>query len=111
MASGESISVHELKTLTAVLFDKLTRAGFDTIPVSHRFYWSVFPADAFSIDRPELVMSDIADDLDDLRGEVSDDESGLSLGMPWHALHHLAGIFSAMAAATLEPETVRGSAQ
>ena len=111
MMDSESISVRELKNLTAALFDKLTENGFETISLSQGSYWSVFPADAFSIDRPELVMSDIADDIHDLRDEVSDQESPLSLGMPWHALHHLAGIFSAIAAATLEPETARGGTQ
>lgn len=109
MADHQVISVHELKHLTTALFDKLTKSGFDTIEVRESFYWSVFPADAFSIEKPELVMSDIADDLHDLRGEVTDEESPLSLGHPWHALHHLAGICAAMAAVTMESGPAGGS--
>lgn len=110
MADMETVSVPELRGLTAALFDKLAETGCETVAVSRGFYWSVFPADAFSIERPELVMADVADDLDDLRKEIRDPESLLSSGVPWHALHHLAGIFSAMAAATLEPRVAGGTA-
>lgn len=106
----ETISVRELKGLTVALFDKLAEIGLETVSVSRASYWSVFPADAFSIDRPELVMSAVTDDLHDLRNEASDPESLLSLGSPWHALHHLAGIFSAMASATLESDAAEGNA-
>jgi len=97
MAGGESISVREVRSLALAIFDKLSEAGVETIRVDQNFYWSVFPTEAFSVEEPELVLSDVADDLLDLRAEATTEVSSF-----WHALHHLSGVCSAMAAATLD---------
>ncbi|MEQ1955343.1 hypothetical protein [Mesorhizobium sp. CN2-181] len=108
MSDRQTISVREVRKIALAVFDKLAASGIETIEVGRATYWSVFPTDIFSAEKPDLVVSDIADDLGDLRDEIGDPESPLSLGLPWHALHHLAGICSALAAATIEPSLSEG---
>jgi hypothetical protein len=110
MNQRQVISVEEVRSLATTIFDKLAEAGIGTVMIDQTAYWSVFPAEAFSPEEPNLVLSDVADDLADLRAETEKPDSPLSLGLPWHALHHLAGICSAMAAGTLKlPDERQGA--
>ena len=108
MDERQTISVQEVRNLALEIFDRISASGIDTVDIDQSIYWSVFPADAFSIEKPDPVLYDLEDDLADLRSEVTDPESPVALGSPWHALHHLAGVCSALAAATLEPSFAQG---
>jgi hypothetical protein len=106
MSERQTISVQEVRNLALKIFDRISASGIDKVDIDQPLYWSVFPADAFSIEKPGPVLYDLEDDLTDLRSEVADPDSPVTLGYPWHALHHLAGVCSALAAATLEPSFV-----
>jgi hypothetical protein len=108
MTDRQTISVQEVRGLALAIFDRISASGIELVEIDQPTYWSVFPADVFSIEKPDLVLSDIEDDLTDLRSEASDSDAPVSLGSPWHALHHLAGICSALAAGTMEPSFVAG---
>jgi hypothetical protein len=102
MQDRQIISVQEVRGLALAIFDRLLASGIETVTIGQPVYWSVFPTEVFSVQKPDLVLSDVADDLEDLRAETRDADSPLSLGFPWHALHHFAGICSAMAAGTMD---------
>ena len=101
MGRRQTISVQEVRALASTIFDRMSAAGIETVEIERPNYWSVFPTEVFSIEKPQLVLSDVKDDLADLRSEAGDTDSLASLGSPWHALHHLAGICSALAAVTV----------
>jgi len=111
MTDRQTISVQEVRSLALAIFDRISASGIEMVEIGQPIYWSVFPTDVFSIEKPDLVLSDIEDDLTDLRSEAGDSDSSVSLGSPWHALHHLAGICSALAAGTMEPSFVEGRHQ
>lgn len=106
MNNRQTVSVKEVRDLALIVFDKILASGIDTVDIDRSVYWSVFPTEVFSIEKPDLVLSDVEDDLTDLRSETSDSDSPVSIGLPWHALSHLAGICSALAVTTLEPRLV-----
>ena len=108
MDGRQTISVKEVRNLALSVFDKVLASGIETIDIDRPFYWSVFPTEVFSIEKPDLVLSDAKDDLTDLRSKSSDSDSPLSLGLPWHALNHLAGICSALAASALKAPPLEG---
>lgn len=111
MNGREAISIEDVRSLFIGVFDRISASGIHSVEIERATYWSVFPADIFAIEKPGPVLSDVVDDLSDLRSEIADPESPAAVGTPWHSLHHLAGLCSVLAAATLEPGSVRrGSA-
>lgn len=108
MDNRQTVSVQEVRDLALIVFDKILASGIDTVDIDQAVYWSVFPTEVFSTEKPDLGLSAVEDDLMDLRSEANDSGSPVSLGMPWHALSHLAGICSALSAGTLKPPLAEG---
>jgi hypothetical protein len=97
-----SIELSELKALTNRLFETLEQAGVDRIPVTQNQYWTVFVSEAFgSGEAPEPTMSDVLDDLADLRSEVMQEDPETTL-VAWHAFEHLSGLMKFVARADLD---------
>ncbi|MCR5856007.1 hypothetical protein [Mesorhizobium sp. J428] len=86
MSGRQAIMIEEVRQLAIGIFDKISASGIDSVEIDQPTYWSVFPADMFLVDKPNVVLSDVEDDLADLRSEVVDAESLSALGTPWHAL-------------------------
>ncbi|NGN40661.1 hypothetical protein G6N74_06255 [Mesorhizobium sp. CGMCC 1.15528] len=98
----KSIELSELKALTNRLFESLEHAGVDRIPVTQNQYWTVFVSEAFgSAEPPQATMSDVLDDLADLRSEVTDEDQETTL-IAWHAFEHLSGLMKFVAHADLD---------
>ncbi|MEI5677529.1 MULTISPECIES: hypothetical protein [unclassified Mesorhizobium] len=98
----KSIELSELKALTNRLFESLEQAGIDRIPVKQNLYWTVFVSEAFgSAEPPQATMSDVLDDLADLRSEVVGQSSETTL-IAWHAFEHLSGLMKFVAQADLD---------
>ena len=103
MTADHGISLQELKELTAALFSRMEKAGLGEVRVKQPTYWKVFPSDIFASSQPLPMIADLVDDLADLRAEIREADSTTSVGIFWHALGHLSGVLSVLAAIEIEP--------
>lgn len=111
MDLDKSIRLSELRTLANGLFDILEEKGIDLIPVTQGSYWTVFFSEAFSSDSPPApTMSDVWDDLMDLRSEVVN-QTPDGIVTFWHAFEHLSGLMKFIAHADLERQLVPARSQ
>ncbi|SON57368.1 hypothetical protein HDIA_3827 [Hartmannibacter diazotrophicus] len=100
---GEAISLEEIKNASVALLTRMQMAGLSEVKVAgdQAHYWKVFPSEIFSPSEPSPVKGGVSDDLGDLRKEMEQRDSAYSLGSFWHALNHLSGILSVLAAKDL----------
>lgn len=94
-----TIEIAELRSLSDRLFELLERRGVNQIAVGTDHFWQVFFEDAFDLNTtPTPVVGSISDCLSDLREEMANPQDLIE----WHALHHLSGVLSALAKASLD---------
>jgi hypothetical protein len=98
MTQIDSIDVAELRELADCLFRGLEEAGVDRIAVIQNLYWTVVPDQAFNLyEDASPLVGDLAEDLEDLRTEVTNLRAG----------EHLSGLLKFIASADLDGEGLR----
>lgn len=94
----KTFSVAEVREWTSTVFDALERQGMGEIALEHNEHWGVFFEDAFNLAKqPELIVGTLADDIGDLRREMTAYKSADRGMIISHACHHLIGILKYLA--------------
>jgi hypothetical protein len=103
MADLPSFTTDDLRAWMEALCTSLEAQGLTTFQPLHDHYWSLDVEGAFDLSRePEVLASQLSDDIEDLRGEVADVlEPDLSDHViAFHFAEHLSGILGYVAFAT-----------
>lgn len=94
-----TIEIAELRSLSDQLFEAIERRGINQITVADDNFWHVFFDEAFDLnDTPTPTLASVRDCLSDLREEMTNPQDLTE----WHALHHLSGLLSVLAKASLD---------
>jgi len=95
------LEVQEVRTWVNTILDAMEQAGISSMPLDKQYYHTLLgPDEAFDLSKPPgLGVSDLHDDVLDLRNEVQ--SYGANEGMQLHhALVHLQGVVGFLAVAS-----------
>lgn len=81
------VSIHELRTITNLLLDRLLEEGHQKVILPHDYYWSV-PKDVESdpYEQPtSLTLGQLSEDINQLRSLLSGEKEPLAYALVWLA--------------------------
>jgi hypothetical protein len=104
MSNDLVVTIAEVRALANSLCDAIEARGQTAARFDARQYWTVYFEDMFHLETPVPVVGDVADDLAGARGDLLAPEVE---PVVWHAAHHLAGLFNALACSDLNGTLTR----
>jgi len=93
-----TVSVVEIRNWFGAALDTVERNHGPEVQLEQLPYWQVASPDAFDLSvAPELIVGDLADDVNDIRKDVGVPVDERSI-YAWHLLDHLKGVLVALSA-------------
>ena len=88
--AGENISISEVREWVAAIFDAVEKSGVKELNLEGRLYWKLDTEEVWESEPPKAIAGDLADDLKDIRSDVTEDLVVRS-AFAWHTLDHFIG--------------------
>ena len=93
----ERVTISEMREWATAIFDGVEASGLKEIELDDRNYFRFWSDEIWGDEPPEVLVSNLMDDLKDVRSDASGPIEDRAVS-PWHALDHFIGVMTRLSA-------------